>query len=100
VRVHGPQILLVGHEIGAREDEVRVVVKPENLPQLKGHTVFLVHPHESVGHRAQAQGHAAFKDTPELAGLRRSKMVAKIFRIAAMSIGKGMGSFQYLRIDR
>ena len=73
VRVHGLQILLVGHEIGAREDEVRVAVKPEDLEQFKRHAVFLVHPHKGVGHGAKAQGHAAFENSPELAGFRRFK---------------------------
>jgi hypothetical protein len=35
-----------------------------------------------------------------LLGLDVSKTVTKMFRMAAMSTGKGMGSFQYLRIDR
>ena len=75
------------------------MVKPENLEQLKGHAVFLVHPHKSVGHGAQAQGTRRSRIDLNLLGFDVSKTVAKIFRIAAMSIGKGMGSFQYLRID-
>ena len=49
------------------------MVKPENFEQFERHAVFLVNPHEGVGHGAKAQGHTAFENVSELALLRRFK---------------------------
>ena len=70
------------------------MVKPENLEQFKVTRYFLSIPIKASDMEPRRRGTRRSRIDLNLLGFDVSKTAAKIFLMAAMSIGNGMGSFQ------